>query len=122
MKTEVVSVSPSASISDLVENYFYRYHYKMFPVSGDGRVEGCVSTKEVKTLPKDQWSEHKVSEIAVPCSENNTIAPDVDAIKALSMMKSTGNSRLMVVENNRLEGIIALKDMLKFLSLKLDLE
>ena len=37
-------------------------------------------------------------------------------------MNRSGNSRLMVVEDKRLLGIISLKDMLKFLSIKLDLE
>lgn len=38
------------------------------------------------------------------------------------MMNQTGSSRLMVIEEGRLSGIIALKDMLKFLSLKVELE
>jgi Zn-dependent protease len=44
------------------------------------------------------------------------------AIKALSIMNKTGNQCLVVVENSHLLGIITLKDMLRFLSLKLDLE
>jgi CBS domain-containing protein len=52
----------------------------------------------------------------------NTIPPDTDAMKALSIMNRTGNSRLLVVEGDHLVGIITLKDMLKFLNLKMDLE
>ena len=37
-------------------------------------------------------------------------------------MNRTGNSRFLVVEGERLVGIVALKDLLKFLSLKMDLE
>jgi CBS domain-containing protein len=37
-------------------------------------------------------------------------------------MARTGSGRLMVIEENRLVGVITLKDMLKFLSLKLELE
>jgi Zn-dependent protease len=122
MKTQPVTVSPSSTVADLVENYFYKYHYKMFPVADDGRLEGCVTTREVKKLPKDQWKQHQVREIEIPCSDKNTITPDSDAMKALSLMNSTGNSRLIVVEGDKLAGIITLKDMLKFLSLKIDLE
>ena len=54
---------------------------------------------------------------------DNTIGPDADAIKALSAMNRTGSSRLMVVEGQKkLVGIIALKDLLKFLSVKVELE
>jgi predicted transcriptional regulator len=43
-------------------------------------------------------------------------------MQALSLMNRTGNTRLIIMANNRLVGIVALKDILKFLSLKLDLE
>ncbi len=122
MKENPVTVPSTATVVELVENYFYKYHYKMFPVSSNGSVEGCVTTKEVKNLPKEQWAQHKVKEIEIFCSETNTISPDSDAMKALSLMSATGNTRLMVVDGDKLLGIITLKDMLKFLSLKIDLE
>jgi CBS domain-containing protein len=37
-------------------------------------------------------------------------------------MRENNVSRLMVVEGDKLVGLIALKDMLEFLSLKIDLE
>jgi hypothetical protein len=37
-------------------------------------------------------------------------------------MNQTGASRLMVVDYGRLVGIIALKDLLQFLALKVELE
>jgi Zn-dependent protease/predicted transcriptional regulator len=122
MKSDPVSVPPSTSIAELVDDYFYKYHYKMFPISENGKLEGCISIKEVKQMPKDEWAKHSVKEISTPCSDKNTISPDADAIKALSVMKNSDNSRLMVVEGDELAGIITLKDMLKFLSLKVDLE
>jgi Zn-dependent protease/predicted transcriptional regulator len=122
MVAEVVTVPPSIAVSDLVENYFYKYHYKMFPVTEDGILKGCVTTKQIKELSKEQWATTKVSDIAQRCSEGNAVSPKADAITSLSLMNKTGNSRLMVVEGNRLLGVISLKDMLKFMALKLDLE
>jgi signal-transduction protein with cAMP-binding, CBS, and nucleotidyltransferase domain len=37
-------------------------------------------------------------------------------------MSKTGNSRLMVVDDGRLVGIITLKDIMGFLSVKLELD
>lgn len=37
-------------------------------------------------------------------------------------MNRTGHSRLMVLEGERLVGIVTLKDLLKLIALKLDLE
>jgi len=39
----------------------------------------------------------------------------------LAIMNRTGNSRLLVVESGHLVGIIALQDMLKLVTLKMEL-
>jgi Zn-dependent protease/predicted transcriptional regulator len=122
MHPEPISVSPSVTISELVQDYFYKYHYKMFPVLENGQVKGCVSTREVKQIPREQWSNYRVADITKPCSKENTVSVHEDAIKVLSLMNTTGNSRLMVVDGDRLAGVVTLKDLLKFLALKIDLE
>jgi Zn-dependent protease/predicted transcriptional regulator len=123
MNTEPVTVPPTLSVDRLVENYIYEHHYKMLPVVENGnRLVGCVTTKQVKEIPRDEWDQKKVADIAQKCTDENTIRPDADAVKAIQMMHKTGNSRMMVVDQDRLVGVIALKDMLEFLSLKMDLE
>jgi Zn-dependent protease/CBS domain-containing protein len=123
MKTDPVTVTPSLSVAQLVEDYIYKYHYKMFPIVEDtDRLVGCVTTKQVKEIPREEWNHRKLGEIAARCSAENTIGPQVDAMKALSIMSKTGVSRLMVTEGDRLLGIVALKDLLKFFALKVELE
>lgn len=122
MQHEPVTVPPGTSIEGLVNDYFYRFHYKMFPVANGEGLVGCVTPRQVREMPREQWSQHHVDELMVPCSKQNTISPHADAMQALSTMNQTGNSRLLVVEENHLVGIVTLKDMLKFLSLKIDLE
>ncbi len=122
MESDPVTVPPSTSVEELVEDYIYRYHFKMFPVVEDHKIIGCVSTRDVKEVPREEWNQRTVGELSKPCSFENSVSPNTDAMKVLSIMNRTGNSRLMVVESDRLVGIIALKDLLQFLSLKLDLE
>jgi Zn-dependent protease/CBS domain-containing protein len=122
MKTNPITVAPSTTIRDLVENYIYRYHFKLFPVVEGERLLGCITTREVKNVPQDQWEEKTVEEVATGCKADNTISPDADAMHALSAMNRTGLSRLMVTEGSRLVGIIALKDLMRLLALKVELE
>jgi Zn-dependent protease/CBS domain-containing protein len=122
MKEDPVTIPSSLTVDELVNDYFYKYHYKMFPVSNGAGLSGCVTTKQIKDIPKDQWRSRTIAEIEEPCSPENTISPDTDAMKALSLMKRTDKSRVLVVKGDRLLGILTLKDMLKFLSLKMDLE
>jgi CBS domain-containing protein len=88
----------------------------------DGRLVGCVTSAEIRDLPREQWSERSVKEILKACGPENTIQPDADSTQALSAMHQNGSSRLMVVENGHLQGIVSLKDLLKFISIKVELE
>lgn len=121
MVSDPVTVSPSISIEDLVEDYVYKYHFKMFPVVDDGKLLGCVTLSQVKEIPREERHKHTIRGLAKSCTKENTVGPDEDAMKALALMNRTKSSRLMVVEGDRLLGVIALKDMLEFLSLKVDL-
>ena len=122
MKTDPVVVPRAISVAELVENFIYRYHYKMFPVVDGDRLLGCVSTRDVKGMPREDWDRQTVGAIVEKCAPENSVEPGTDAMKALAMMSRTGTSRLMVVEGDRLLGILALKDLLKFFSLKMELE
>jgi Zn-dependent protease/CBS domain-containing protein len=123
MKSNPVTVRRGISLEDLVEDYIYRHHFKMFPVVEDGdRLVGCITTQDVKGVPREEWRQKSVGEIAQKCTPENTIEPDKDATEVLSMMNRNNASRLMVVEGGHLKGIITLKDMLRFLSRKVELE
>ncbi|MDX1584147.1 MAG: site-2 protease family protein, partial [Thermoanaerobaculia bacterium] len=106
MKTEPITVSRVLPVSELVENYVYRYHHKMFPVTDDERLIGCVTTKDVKELDRSEWQRQTVGSIASPCGESNTIPRDSDALDALTLMCRSWVSRLLVVENGNLLGVL----------------
>lgn len=122
MQTEVVAVPRAISVAELVQDYIYKYHHKLFPVVDHERLVGCVTTQQVKELPQSEWSRQTVGAIAVPCSPANTVSPDTDATAAMTMMTRAGSSRLLVVDDDRLAGVLNLKDLLEFLALKTDLE
>ena len=123
MTSQPLTVPPSLSIEQLVQDYIFRHHFKMFPVVEDSRLLGCITTREVKALPQELWANRTVGEFIIPCSEANTVSPDTDAMQVLSLMtQPAASSRFMVVEDQQLLGIISLTDLKEFLSLKLELE
>ncbi|MEO5373176.1 MAG: site-2 protease family protein [Alphaproteobacteria bacterium] len=122
MKADPVTVTPDMSLDDLVNGYFYRYYYKLFPVTESGCLLGCVTSRQLKDLPREQWEHRVVRDIMAPCRGDNTVGPDDDAVEVLAIMHRSGNSRLLVARAGVLEGIVTLKDMLTFLSMKLELE
>lgn len=122
MRPDPVAVPRSISVAELVGDYVYRYHHKVFPVVEGDRLVGCVSTREVRALPREEWDRQTVGALAEKCTLDNTVPPDTDAMQALSLMSRTGRSRLLVAQDGRLLGIVSLKDLLGLFSLKMELE
>ncbi|MFW6131398.1 MAG: CBS domain-containing protein, partial [Candidatus Aminicenantaceae bacterium] len=122
MKSDPITVSPDISVEELIEEIIYKHHYKMYPVVENKKLIGCVTLNKIKNIPKEKRGKRKVRELTEPCSEKNAISPDEDAMKALTLMRKNNSSRLMVVEKEKLVGVITLKDMMGLLSLKIDLE
>lgn len=54
-----VSVPPQISVEQLVEEYVYKYHFKMLPVVESEKLVGWVTTKMVKEIPREQWAQKK---------------------------------------------------------------
>jgi len=122
MNDHPVTVPDSITVEELVEKYIYKHHYKMFPVMAGDNLVGCITTREVKEVPREDWGKETISRLALKCSPENTIEPEADATQALALMNQTGISRLLVVDKGHLVGIVTLKDLLSFLSLKVELE
>lgn len=122
MTPNPMTVSSDLSVEKLVEEHFYRSLHTMYPVVDDTRLVGYISSKQISGIPRDRWNRLMVRDIARPCSKDNTVDMETGALAALALMNRTGNSQLMVMDGDRLVGIVTLKDLLKLLALKLDLE
>ncbi|HEX5757716.1 MAG TPA: site-2 protease family protein [Thermoanaerobaculia bacterium] len=123
MHPDPVTVPRQISVQELVDDYVYRHHHKFYPVVDEGgRLTGCVTTRRIKELPREEWERQTVGAIADRCDARNTVPAGADAMRALSRMSRTGTSRLLVVDGDRLLGVLSLKDLLKFFAVKMELE
>ncbi len=122
MTTDVSSVQPDLDVENLVENYVYQEHHKMYPVRENGHVLGYVTPREIKQVPRGEWPRHRVAEIMASDLDRVEITPETDALAALARMQRSDQSRLLVVDHGSLVGIVTLHDLLEFLNLKLELE
>jgi predicted transcriptional regulator len=122
MQEDIDVVPPETSISTFLENYVYKYQHKMFPVQQGDHVIGCASTKGIKSIPQEQRETTTVADIMQRCSSETTVDPDDDAMKIFARMARSGNSRFLVMDGERLVGMVTLKDLMGFIALKLDLE
>ncbi len=117
-----VYVPGDISLREMVEDYVYKHHFKMFPVREGDSLRGCVNTRQIGEIDRKNWPDIMVREITKQCSPENTVGPEEDVTKVLSKMNQTGLSRMMVVENGELKGIISLKDIMAYISARMEVQ
>ncbi|HEY9744785.1 MAG TPA: CBS domain-containing protein, partial [Oculatellaceae cyanobacterium] len=123
MRTDVVTVPAETSIRRLIDNYFYHHYFKGYPVVEGDSLVGYVSLPEIRQLSLENREQKTVREVMTPPSDTNTIQADADTMLALARMRDTGTSTLLVTDSeNRLVGLISLKDLLHFFAMKIELE
>jgi Zn-dependent protease len=122
MAVDAVTVPPATTVAKLIEDYIYKHHFKLYPVVDGETLVGCVTLDQVKELSPEDRPVRKVGDLVRGCTPENTVGPDEDVMKALAQMQRTGRSRLIVAKDGKLAGVIALKDIMGFIALKLDLE
>ena len=122
MTRNPVSAPADINAQQFLEDWVYKYHHGFFPVLRDGHLVGGIMTKLLKTIPEERLAEHRVSDIMDPCSDANTIDAAAPANEALGKMRDNENGRLMVVDQGKLVGVLALKDLLRVVSLRMELE
>lgn len=121
MRTEPVTVDPDLPVERLVDDYVYRYYFKSFPVTSGGQLLGCVHLARVVEIERERWPWQTVGTVMEPCTSDTIIGPNADASAALEQMQRTGQSRLLVTENGVLVGVLSLRDLLNFLSVRMDI-
>jgi Zn-dependent protease/CBS domain-containing protein len=122
MNPHPIVVDSALDLVHWVEEYVYRYHHRSFPVVSNERLEGMITTQVLNQIPRSEWSKHTVGEVMTTSIEEVSIPATTDALEALSKMQRTNSSRLLVTEGDHLVGMVTVKDLLRFLDLKLELE
>ena len=118
MSQEIVTVSSSSSISEVVDNYFLKYGYGGFPVMEWGRPIGIISLKDVKAVPKDRWESAGVKEVMQAFEGSLAVSESDDIAIVFEKMIQDDKSRFLVMSNNELTGIITRSGIARYLRLK----
>lgn len=123
MITDPVTVAPDANLQRVIDEIIYHHFHDVYPVADkNGHALGILHTKVVNRIVPGQLQTTLVRDAMEPLGADNMIAPGLDAIRAVNLMNRSGNARLLVVDQGRLVGIVTLRDMLRLLELKMDLD
>jgi Zn-dependent protease/CBS domain-containing protein len=123
MRHDLVTVPADTPVQTLVDDYFYRHFYKVFPVvDAAGHPVGVIGLKDVGHVNRDEWRQARTADIMKPLSEDNTVSSNAPAYKVLQMMQRRQNSRLLVVDGQTLKGMVTMRDIMSYLAVRGELE
>ena len=122
MTQQPITASPNISIASFIEDFIYRHHHRTFPVTSQGRLIGTVGTEQIAEIDRTAWPLTPIAQIMVKTQPDDVVTPDADTLSALAQMRRTGRSRLWVVDQGQLVGVLSLHDVLEVLSAILELK
>lgn len=122
MAEHPVSVPPDMQLSTFIEDHAFHDHYSVYPVTENERLIGRVRTRDVKQVPREEWSRETLRRIMAPLEDDQLAHPDDDAQQVLDKMQRSRSGQIIVADGDRVLGIVTLADLLNLLALKRDLE
>ena len=123
MSPGVVTVPQGLSVADFVRDYVFHHRFSYYPVVDPfGRAIGLLSARAPREVDSALWPRTAVDSVMLPLDKAAILSPDTDAVDALSSLRQGEVQRAVVVEDGRPVGIVSLRDLLRFLALKIDLE
>ncbi|MEK7688805.1 MAG: site-2 protease family protein [Deltaproteobacteria bacterium] len=121
MTRNVVTIAEDSTLTTVVEKYFFGYHFVGFPVSSDGRITGMLTLNNVRLVPKEKWDTTLVRDVINKISPDAILSPEDNAMDALSRMIDLDTGRVLVMDDDKLIGIITRRDIMKLMEFKTDL-
>ena len=116
-----IAVDNSISISELVNEYVFHYHYRAFPVLKNGRFIGMIDVRSIKGVPPSEWPTTKIAAYLSNAKDYCVLDPETDANDALHILMSRNCSKAPVVSNGVLLGILTRSDLHKLVALRRDI-
>ncbi len=115
MDPEPPAMPPDITVLEAAESYFLRRPHKAYPVVRGERVVGLLDVDGVAAVPAERRGLVPVSEAMTPIDALPTTGPDATLDEVLSRLSGDDADRALVVEGDRLLGVVTLRQVVDWL-------
>lgn len=110
-----VDLAPvGVTLQQMAEQYFHGRHTH-YPVVDDGHIVGLIDASYLDHVPREDWGNTKVGEVASRDVENVVARPEASVDSVLSRFEPGGPGMVLVVEDGRLAGVVTRGDVIRFI-------
>jgi len=119
---EAVETVPSAgSVADAAREHFMRTGYGGYPVIRGDAVVGLLCLKDVLRLSAEEREAMSVQGAMRPLTDAIVTEPDTPLLTAIAKMAQAGTARLLVMEGDRLVGLLTTNGVIRRLKVREEL-
>jgi CBS domain-containing protein len=116
MTRHPVTVDPNLSLGQFMDDVAWRTRFTTYPVVTDaGAVVGLLAFRNVAAVPRDTWDRERVSDRMFRRDAIVTLHPDDLAADALERLATSPVNRGLVLDEDRLVGLLSISDMMRAL-------
>lgn len=120
MSRQVVSVSPHASLEEIVENVVLPSGQTDFPVVDGGRLLGLLGIRDIRAVDRVDWGQVTVGDAMRRDAFGEVVSPEDDASRLLSLV-AKDDALIPVLDGDSLVGIISRAELMRRLKLRMEL-
>jgi Zn-dependent protease/predicted transcriptional regulator len=110
-----ISVPPDLTLGRFMDDVVWNHRFTTYPVVEDGRPVGLLPFRCVAEVPRAEWEEKRVRDCMLGLDSVPVLAPEEDALDALAELSQDGIHRGLVVQGDRLVGLLSITDLARAL-------
>lgn len=114
-----IAMPAGLTVREAVDLFFLRRPYKAYPVvEADGHYVGMLAIADVQNLEREAWETTTVGELAARAEPLPVVQLWEPALHALRKLAESEQSRLPVLENGRLVGLVCRRDLMNYMEIR----
>jgi Zn-dependent protease/CBS domain-containing protein len=117
----VVTIPGSGSAGEAAREYFVRTGYGSYPVTRGEAIVGLLCLKDVLKLSAEEREATSVQGAMRPLTEAVVVDPEASLTAALAKMAAAGMARLIVMQGERLVGLLTMNGVIRRLKVREEL-
>ncbi len=118
MTPDPVTVPPDLLLGRLVDEVVWSHRHTTYPVVEDGQPVGLLPFRHVAQVQRAAWDEKTVRECMIPIDRVPLLHEADELAEALTKLQESDLGRGLVVEHDRLTGILSVTDVASALELR----
>jgi len=121
MNTECRMVTPELTIEQLVKECALGTAQRYFVIVEDGHLQGIVTMRNIKAVPRRRWDSTRLDEVMVPASKLQTAHSRQSAASLLEQMDNMEIDNMPVLEQDEVVGLVTRESLIRVARVRTEL-